>query len=61
MSGRFPADIFTIIIVPFIVIALGVFLSDPLIPNQVLLSVGIAIAVAFVWSTIVVVRRRKRR
>ena len=45
MNGRFPHDVFMIIAVPFIAIALGVFLPALLMPAHVHHRIAVIVAV----------------
>ena len=65
MNGRFPLDVFTIIVVPFIAIGVGVFLPALLTPahgdHRLAVTVAVTIAVVILLSAIVVGIRRWRR
>jgi hypothetical protein len=66
VSARFPADLFTILVVPFIAFGLGIFLPALLIPTRVhhRLAVIVAVAIGIFTAAVVavaLVRRRQRR
>jgi flagellar biosynthesis protein FliR len=46
MNGRFPFDVFLIILLPFLTIAAGIFLAPLLMPEHVHHRLAVAIAVA---------------
>lgn len=64
MNGRFPSDIFIIIVVPFFTIAMGVFLPALLMPTHVhhrrAVTIAIAIAVVTLIGLAILWRRRRK-
>ncbi len=64
MNGRFPHDVFMIIVVPFIALALGVVLTALLIPTHVHHRIAVLIAVIvstlLALSAVGIIWRRRR-
>jgi membrane protein implicated in regulation of membrane protease activity len=63
MNGRFPHDVFAIILLPFIALGTSVFLTPLLITAHVhhRLAVAVALGLAFVVLSAVLVRIWRRR
>jgi hypothetical protein len=61
MTGRFPPDIFVIVLVPFMTLALGVLLTRLNVPLLMVVLVNIALCLAVAWITIVLTHRRRHR
>jgi len=63
MNGRFPHDVFAIILFPFVAVATSIFLVPLLIPAHVhhRLAVAVAVVVGAVVLAAVVFRARRRR
>jgi hypothetical protein len=66
MNGRFPYDVFLIVLGPFVMIAVSLWLTPLLIPNHVHHSLAVVIALVFAAGLAIIlllfwIRRRGRR